>query len=130
MGKKAAHNDKKKPYTEISEGLPRHHSLSLLGSLGTTVSDTKKMQKRMLTPQEVENFLGISDIHPVKFDGKVLCMVGERPSVYAWAKVESLEVKVEENMTSFKFRTWMSGSGFPNAEGKCVSLEERMASFM
>ena len=39
-----------------------------------------------LTPQEVENFLGISDIHPVKFDGKVLiCMVGERPSVHAWA---------------------------------------------
>ena len=50
--KKTAHNDKKKPYTEVSEGLPRQQSLSLLGSLGTIVSDTKKMHKRMLTPQE------------------------------------------------------------------------------
>ena len=75
------------------------------------------MQKRMLTPQDVENFLGIAEIHPVRFDGKVWCMVGERPSVYAWAKAESLEMKVEENMMSLKFRTWMSGTGLPNVDG-------------
>merc|ERR1712125_43111 len=90
--KKAAHNDKKKPHSEICEGLPRSHALAFLGSLGTVVSDSKRVHKRTLSPQDVEQLLGIVDIHPVKFDGKVLCFAGQRPSVYAWAKVESAEV--------------------------------------
>merc|ERR1712216_267056 len=122
--KKSAHNDKKKPYTEISEGLPRCHALALLGSLGTVTADTKKFQKRTLSPEDVESLFGIAEVHPVKFDGKTLCFAGDRPFVYAWAKVESLEVKVEENMTSFKFRTWMSGTGI-DAEGKCSKKEGR-----
>ena len=128
--RKTGHSDKNKPYSDVAEGVSRGQALAILGSLGTITSDTKKMQKRTLSPHEVEQLLGIGDIHPVKFVGKTLCFAGERPQVYAWAKVESLDVKIEENMMSLKFRTYMSGSGFPNAEGKCVSPEERLARFM
>jgi len=128
--KKTGHSDKKKPYSEFSEGLPRSQALDFIGSLGTILSDSKKMQKRLLSGMEVEQLLGISEIHPVKFDGKTWCLAGERPFVYVWAKVDSLEIKIEESLMSLKFRTFMSGSGLPNAEGKCVSPEERMQSFL
>ena len=61
------------------------------------MNDSKKMHKRTLSPHDVEQLLGIVDIHPLKSDGKVLCFAGQRPSVYAWAKVESAEVKVEDD---------------------------------
>lgn len=132
--KKTAHNDKKKPYTEVCEGIGRSVSLALLGDLGTITSDTR-VHKRRLSPGDVAQLLGIEEIHPVKYDGKtsidgIECMAGERPYVYAWAKVDCLEIKVEDAMMSLKFRTYSSGYGTPNAEGKCVSEEERSASFL
>ena len=41
------------------------------------------------------------------FDGKTLCSRGEKPQVYAWAKVESLELKVEDTLMTLKFRTYI-----------------------
>lgn len=102
----------------MCEGIPRCHGLALLGTLGDVMVDTKKVHKRTLSPQDVQQFLGIVEIHPVKFDGKVWVLGAGRRSgaslVYARAKVESLDMKVEENMMSLKFRTWMSGSGTPS----------------
>jgi hypothetical protein len=125
--KKTAHNDKKKPYTEVCEGISRSDALALLGNVGSITANSARAQKRMLGPQDVAQLLGIDEVHPVKFDGKVWCLAGQRPSVYAWARVESLEIKVQDALMSLKFRTYMSGSGLPNAEGKCTSMEEHMA---
>merc|ERR1712039_421583 len=123
--KKTAHNEKKKPYSEVSEGIPREQALSLLGSLGTVKSDTKRMHKRILFSEDVRELLGIEEVHPVKFDGVTWCLAGETPSVYAWARVESLEVKVEESLLSMKVRTYMSGSGIPDSSGHCPHLNDR-----
>ena len=43
--------------------------------------------------------------------------------VYTWAKVESLEAKIEKAMMTLTFRTYMSGSGRPTAQGKPPSNE-------
>ena len=52
---------------------------------------------------------------PVAFDGKVLCFAGSRPTIYAYAGMESLEVKWESssNLLTLKFRTFFAGSGRP-----------------
>ena len=81
-------------------------------------------------------------VHPVAFDGKVLCFAGQRPTIYAYAGeearrstyvphptdsqcfrshpvctgIESLEVKWEAsaNLLTLKFRTFFAGSGRPS----------------
>jgi hypothetical protein len=55
--KKAGHSDRKKPVPEVTDGLPRRHALALPGSLGTITADTKKVQKRTLSAEEVEQLL-------------------------------------------------------------------------
>jgi hypothetical protein len=47
--KKAGHSDRKKPVSEVTDGLPRCHALALLGSLGTITADTKKVQNGCTT---------------------------------------------------------------------------------
>ena len=44
--KKTGHNDRKKPFYEVAEGLPRCHALTLLGSVDTVTAETKKMRSR------------------------------------------------------------------------------------
>ena len=112
--KKTAHNDKRKPYTTVTEGMPKAEALQLLGGVGTKVSSSKKMDKITLQPSEIAAWLGIEElVHPVKFDGKVWCFAGQKPQVYAWAGFESLEVKVENHMMTLKFRTFMAKTGRP-----------------
>ena len=83
-------------------------------------------------------------VHPVAFDGKVLCFGGQRPTIYAYAGewrqarvcasplwvmashrpplpprypgIESLEVKWEASasLLTLKFRTFFAGSGRPS----------------
>jgi hypothetical protein len=116
--KKTAHNDKRKPYTTVTEGMPKAEALQLLGDVGTKVSSTKKMDKISVSPPEIAAWLGIDEglVHPVKFDGKVWSFGGQKPKVYAWAGFESLEVKVENNMITLKFRTYMAKTGRPGFE--------------
>ena len=52
--------------------MPRSEALQLLGSVGTKISSSKKMEKISVAPSEVPGWLGIGPfVHPVKFDGKV-----------------------------------------------------------
>ena len=79
-------------------------------------SDTARMTRWLLDAAAATSWLGIGQtIHPVAFDGKVWCFAGTRPSIYAHAKVESLEVKFEQssNLLTLKFRTFYAGSGMP-----------------
>ena len=71
--KKTAHNHKKKPYTQVCEGISSCDALALLGTLGNS-SGSARIHKRSLSPAEVVQFLGIEEVHPVKFDRKVWCL--------------------------------------------------------
>lgn len=70
--KKTKHNDKRKPYTEVTEGLSSKEDAMMLLEDFPMTSSTPRMTKWMLGPGEIERFLGCeSTIHPVAFDGKV-----------------------------------------------------------
>lgn len=139
--KKTGHNEKKKPYTEVSEGMPsKGAAFALLRGLPVK-SDTARMTKWLLEGEAVSDWLG-SDrlVHPVKFDGKSWCLRGQTPKVYAWAAFESVEVKYEasSSLLTLKFRTRQAGSGNPGSQpslaaystravGRCPSRDEQMA---
>jgi hypothetical protein len=57
-----------------------------------------------------------SYVHPVKFDGKVLCFAGVKPKIHAVAAFETLHAKYDKRQGSLqlKFRTYMAGSGNPD----------------
>ena len=64
--KKTAHNDKRKPFSEVCEGMSRETAIAMLGAVGVISSDTKKMQKRLLSHDDIVTLFGIRDVHPVK----------------------------------------------------------------
>jgi hypothetical protein len=117
--KKTKHNDKRKPYTEVTEGVPtKALALALLrGQEAHQKSDTARMTRWVFeSGPTAASWLGIErTIHPVAFDGKVWCFAGQRPSIYAHAGIESLEVKYElsANLLTLKFRTYLAGTGRP-----------------
>ena len=92
--KKTPHTEKRKPYTEVTEGCAsKSIALALLGAK-TPKSDTKRMTRWVLEGDEVPAWLGCERlVHPVNFDGYSYCLKGETPRVYFWAAFESLEVK-------------------------------------
>lgn len=116
--KKSAHNDKKKPWTEVTDSIPSSASAIQLLEGHTPKSDTARMIKwELLGNDTVVNWLGLEEkfIHPVKFDGKVWCLAGEKPKIYAWAAFEKVEIKYIKNTGSLemKFRTFMARTGNP-----------------
>ena len=114
--KKTAHNDRKKPYSEISDGCANKAvAVALMNGLHPK-SDTARMTRWVLTGNDVSRFLGIERlVHPVKFDGMVLSFGGAPVHVYAWAAFESLEIKFENasKVLTLKARTFLAGSGRP-----------------
>ena len=80
----------------------------LLGSVGTKLSSTARMDKISVGLTSTDKH-----VHPVKFDGKVWCFGGQKPKIYACAGFESLEVKVEAQMMTLKFRTFLATTGRP-----------------
>lgn len=113
--KKAAHNNKKKPFTEIAECVPSEAAVMTLFDSIPTVSNNARMIKWKLNGnEEVNNWLGNTSeyIHPVKFDGLLKSFFGERPSFYAFAAYDSLEAKFEKktNALTLKFRSRLAGS--------------------
>mmetsp|Transcript_5491 Transcript_5491/g.11966 ORF Transcript_5491/g.11966 Transcript_5491/m.11966 type:complete len:805 (-) Transcript_5491:127-2541(-) len=124
--KKTAHNDRKKPYSTVSDALPDESAARALFEDVTPSSDTKAMIKWKLSGMEVSNWFkndssGLLEhyIHPVKFDGKVICLFGSKPKVYAWAGFDSVEVKFEKksNLLTLKIRTYLAGTGRPDKFG-------------
>jgi hypothetical protein len=70
--KKTKHNDNRKPYTEVTEGLPSKESAMQLLKGFPMKSDTARMTRWVLNPSEIVSFIGCeSIIHPVAYDGKV-----------------------------------------------------------
>ena len=122
--KKTAHNDRRKPYSEISDGCAsRDVAIALMGGLHPR-SDTARMTRWVLTGNDVSMFLGIERlVHPVKFDGMVLAFAGIPVNVYAWASFESLEVKFENaaKVLTLKCRTFLAGSGRPEAQPRLLA---------
>ena len=116
--KKTKHNDKRKPYTEVNEGMPnKATALALLEGLAPK-SDTLRMTRWLIEGDAAAAWLGIERlVHPVTFDGKIWCLRGERPQVYAWAGIETLEIRYEasSNLLSLKFRTFIAGNGLPQS---------------
>ena len=123
--KKTAHNDKKKPYSTVSDAVPDEDAARQLFESITPTSDTKAMIKWKLTGMDVSRWFKDDPnaielyIHPVKFDGKVIALFGTKPKVYAWAAFESVEAKYEKktNLLSLKVRTYMAGTGRPDMYG-------------
>ena len=122
--KKTAHNDRKKPYSEISDGCPNKAvAVALMNGLHPK-SDTARMTRWVLTGNDVSRFLGVERlVHPVKFDGMVLSFGGAPVNVYAWAAFESLEIKYENasKVLTLKSRTFLAGSGRPEAQPRLLA---------
>ena len=122
--KKTAHNDRRKPYSEISDGCPsKAVAVALMGGLHPK-SDTARMTRWVLTGNDVSMFLGIEHlVHPVKFDGMVLAFAGIPVNVYAWAAFESLDIKYENasKVLTLKARTFLAGSGRPEAQPRLLA---------
>ena len=122
--KKTAHNDRRKPYSEISDGCAsKAVAVALMGGLHPK-SDTARMTRWVLTGNDVSMFLGIERlVHHVKFDGMVLSFGGLPCNVYAWAAFESLEVKFENasKVLTLKARTLLAGSGRPEAQPRLLA---------
>ena len=122
--KKTAHNDRRKPYSEISDGCPsKSVAVALMNGLHPK-SDTARMTRWVLAGNDVSRFLGIERlVHPVKFDGMVLSFGGAPVHVYAWAAFESLEIKFENasKVLTLKARTFLAGSGRPEAQPRLVA---------
>ena len=125
--KKTAHNDRKKPYSEVSDGCPsKAVAVALMNGLHPK-SDTARMTRWVLTGNDVSRFLGIERlVHPVKFDGMVLSFGGAPVNVYAWAAFESLEVKFENasKVLTLKARTFLAGSGRPEAQPRLLAYSK------
>ena len=122
--KKTAHNDRRKPYSEVSDGCPsKAVAVTLMNGLHPK-SDTARMTRWVLSGNDVSRFLGIERlVHPVKFDGMVLSFGGAPVHVYAWAAFESLEVKFENasKVLTLKSRTFLAGSGRPEAQPRLLA---------
>jgi hypothetical protein len=96
--KKTAHNEKKKPWTEVSDSVPSAQAALQLLEGYAPASNTARLIKWELKGTQVHRWLGCAPaIHPVKFDGKVLTFGGAKPKVIAWAAFEKVEVKFEKN---------------------------------
>jgi hypothetical protein len=116
--KKAAHSGVKKPKTDISESLPNAEAArALFADTCNPSSDTARLTKWELSGTDISTWLGTSPfVHPVKFDGRVICARGSTPKIHAWAAYKQLQAKFEKKTghLTLKFQTYMAGSGLPN----------------
>lgn len=117
--KKAAHNVNLKPWTEVSDSIPQLAALTLFKDFFPT-SNTSRSIKWEVEGAAMTEWLGLRNhIHPVNFEGKVVTLPGQKPSVYAWAKIESCEVKYDKKsrILTLRFQTALSGTGIPDEKG-------------
>lgn len=128
--KKTAHNWKNRPVTEISEELPTAQAAIDLFQGHKEINKNQRSLKWELDSDQTLEWLGSEAskyIHPVKFDGKVVCSIGQTPSVYAFASYDSMMAKYERNtgMLTLKFKTYTSGTGhLPGSDEPVFPVEE------
>jgi len=117
---KAGHNRELKPWTELSKRLAEDAVVTLFGSF-EPILDNSRVMKWKLNGDEVTQWLELSEklIHPVAFEGKVVCVAGQRRSVYGWATYETLEAQYvrKSKILTLRFQTSLFGTGLPDSDG-------------
>ncbi len=113
--KKTGHNEKKKPYTTVTEGIISREFGSALFPEGLgTVKVTKQMEKHLMeTHEDIAAWLGLTEnagtISDVKFDGAVWHFIAiPMPKVLTCrVAFESLDASIKGNSLTLKFRTFI-----------------------
>ena len=117
--KKAAHNVNLKPWTEVSDSIPQVAALTLFQDFFPTSNSSRSITWE-IEGAKITEWIGLrNDIHPVNFEGKVVTLPGQKPSVYAWAKIETCEVKYDKKsrILTLRIQTSLSGTGIPDDKG-------------
>ena len=105
--KKVPHNRSKKGRSDAVMGTPsREFGLALIEGHGNVESTNKTREKRAFANHEsMMAWLSIGSI-PCKFDGKVWCMKGSRPSLpQQYCLFETVEVTIKDNEIALKMKT-------------------------
>jgi len=114
--KKRPHHWKGRPTTELTESVPSLEAARELfkGFEDTAVNKTARSYRWQLTGEQVIEWLNCPKyIHPVKFEGKVVCTIGQPAYVYAFAGYDSMLAKFEQgtNTLTLKVKTFTAGTG-------------------
>ena len=112
--KKKGHNWKGRPTAEMTEEVPTLENVRELFEHYPEVNKTARSYRWQLSGEEIVDWLGCPKyVHPVKFDGKVVCTIGQNASVYAFAGYDSMLAKYEQgtNTLTLKVKTFTAGTG-------------------
>jgi hypothetical protein len=112
--KKKAHNWKGRPTTELTEAVPTLDAARELMKGYTETNKTARSYRWQLTGAEVVQWLKCPKyVHPIKFEGKVVCTIGQPAYVYAFAGYDSMLVKYEQSsaMLTIRLKTFTAGTG-------------------
>lgn len=114
MIKKKGHNWKGRPSTEVTEDVPSLENVRELFVGYPEVNKTARSYRWQLNGDQIVEWLGISKyVHPVKFDGKVVCTIGQNDNIYAFAGYDSMLAKYEQGTSTLtlKVKTFTAGTG-------------------
>jgi hypothetical protein len=114
MIKKKAHNWKGRPTTEVTEEIPSLEAARELFKGYPEINKTARSYRWNLNGFQVVEWLGCPRyVHPVKFEGKIVCQVGQPAYVYAFAGYDSLLAKYEQGTgtLTLRFKTYTAGTG-------------------
>lgn len=117
--KKRAHNWKGRPTTEMTEEVPSLEAARELFKGYPEVNKTARSYRWQLSGEQVVEWLDCPKyVHPVKFEGKVICQIGQPAYVYAFAGYDSLLAKYEQGTgaLTLKFKTFTAGTGIPGCD--------------
>ena len=114
MIKKKAHNWKNRPTTEVTEEISSLEAARELFKGYSEINKTARSYRWNLSGEQVVEWLDCPKyVHPVKFEGKVVCQIGQPAYVYAFAGYDSLLAKYEQGsgILTLKFKTFTAGTG-------------------
>jgi hypothetical protein len=114
--KKKSHNWKGRPTTELIEEVPTLEAVRELFFGFPEINKTARSYRWQLTGKQVVQWLNGGQnkyVHPVKFDGKVVCTIGQPAYVYAFAGYDSMLAKYEQGSgtLTLKVKTYTAGTG-------------------
>ncbi len=117
--KKAVHNMNLKPLTEVSDAVTQVTALTLFQDF-IPISHSSRSIRWKIPGKKMIQWLGLKNyIHPVNFEGKVITLPGQKPSVYSWASIETCDIKYDKSTSvlTLRFQTFLSGTGIPDENG-------------
>ena len=112
--KKKSHNWKGRPTTELIEDVPTLEAVRELFLGFPEINKTARSYRWQLTGKQLVKWLGCPKyVHPVKFEGKVVCTIGQPAYVYAFAGYDSMLAKYEQGSgtLTLKVKTYTAGTG-------------------